>query len=192
MVITSELWGVARSLAYELYPPGGSTVDLAIELDPLVIREALSSADSLACHLPTVHGPARALRTLVEQFARMFDMRSGHAPRAQRVIIGDLEPVLSADDAFGWVEAVRVFASLVSESRWGIPVIVYATGVGSSWSVLSTQADLQVQGVHQSQARVMLRWQRNLIIINFGTDVTTVRLALDDLPRPVGRKIDSV
>jgi hypothetical protein len=190
VVTTSPIWGVARSLAYDLRPAGELGPDLAIELDPLVTREAVPAEGSLSCHLPTVHGPARALRTLVEQFARLFDETRPQVPKARRVIVGDLEPVLFAEDALAWVEAVRVFASLVIESRWGIPVIAFATGAGGPSSVLSTYADLQIQGHHEAQVRAMLRWHRRLVMINLAPDVTSVRLALDDLPRPLGRKVD--
>ena len=99
--------------------------------------------------------------------------------------MGDLEPVLSAGDALAWVEAIRVFASLVIESRWGIPVIAYATGAGTPSSILSTYADLQIAGPTPTQAIAMRRWRRQLDQLRWVAPVTDI--LPDDPRRRTGR-----
>jgi KaiC/GvpD/RAD55 family RecA-like ATPase len=193
-VVIAGVAGVARSLAYALRPAGPPSVDLVIELDPLIVREdspvdGSSQNNARVCHLPTVHGPARALRMLVEQFARSFDQRR---PGVRRVIVGDLQSVLAAPDALTWVEAVRVFASLVIESRWGIPVTAYTSGTAGSsahaFSILSTHADLKIISIDPTVATAVQRWRRSPVSLVWREAVTGVGLALDDLPRPPGRR----
>lgn len=192
VVITSLSWGVARSLAYGLRPSSsGSNNDLVFELDPLV-REAVSTDESPVCHVPTVHGPARALRTLVEQFSRSFTQAAARRPPVRRVILGDLELVLLAPDALVWVEAVRVFASLVIASRWGVPVIAFGSSAGAAQtgapSLLSTYADLQILADAPTHAVASQRWRRQSSRLDWKQPVTSVQLALDNVQRPTGRR----
>ena len=111
----------------------------------------------------------------------------------QRVVVGDLEHVLAGPDSLGWVESVRIFASLVIDSGWGVPVIAYATTEkldAHPAAVLSAYADLQINASHPMQAHLAARWRRKSWVLNFQEDATNVHMPLDTLPRPPGRRID--
>ena len=191
VVIVSPLDGVARSLAYALRPHSAHPAALVVELDPLVAREVMPTD---VAYVPTVHGAARALRALVERFARTFGPQHGlHRPVVQRVVVGDLDHVLTAPDAMGWVQAVRVFASLVIDSGWGIPVIMHATTKSpppGPFTVLSSYADLKISAQHPARADIAHRWWRGSWSLAWPQDVTTQHMPLDQLPRPPGRMID--
>ena len=185
VVIAGEVTGVARSLALGLHP-GDATpgLDLIVELDPLVVRETVRAGTVVGNgarlhYLPTVHGPTRALRRLVGAFAGSLDDRAGQTgPR--RVVIGDLAAV----DRLTWNEAIRIFASLVVDSGWGIPVIAYTTGP----SILSDHADLRIDALDATAASAVQRGQRRGRSFNWRDDVTTVTLSrLDDFPVRPGR-----
>jgi KaiC/GvpD/RAD55 family RecA-like ATPase len=192
VVIASQVSGVARSLAYGLRPaasaapgPHSEAPVLLIELDPLVVGSDVGHQEwGQVCHLPTVHGPARALRRLVEEFARSFDPER-RTPSVARVVIGDLRSVLSAPDALVWVEAVRVFASLVIASRWGIPVTAFTSG--PERAPLATHADLTITATQPTQAQAVQRWGRGPHILNWSQPVTSFPLALDRQLRQPGR-----
>ena len=156
-LISSRDAGVARTLAFGLLPAHSqSKRDLIVALDPLARREDGWLGKDLDVHyLPTMWGPARALRVLVEQFAHVFGRegygpeREGSDPQVRRVLLGDLGLVLAAPDALQWVEAVRIFASLVIESGWGIPVIAYdelydGGDLPTARSILATHADINI------------------------------------------------
>jgi hypothetical protein len=188
VVIVSALAGVARSLAYALRPYGEGLDVLVIELDPLVAREAPAVG-----HVPTVHGAARALRSLIERFGTTFEDQDGPRPAVRRVVVGDLDHVLAAPDALAWVQAMRVFASLVIDSGWGIPLIVYATSKtppAGAAAVLSAYADLKIIAAHGARASFAHRWRRASGVLTWPQEVTTVRMPFDQLPRPPGRRID--
>ncbi len=199
VVIASPATGVARSLAYGLRPaaaawhrPRGEASVLLIELDPLALREDLSREEHRqVCRLPTVHGPARALRMLIEQLARSFDPEHP-SPSVARVVMGDLRTVLASADALAWVEVVRVFVSLIIASRWGIPVIAHMSGPENlsgetSTALLSTYADLTITAPHRHQAHATQRGRRDTTVLNWTREVTSVPLTLDHLPGASGR-----
>jgi hypothetical protein len=80
------------------------------------------------------------LRALIDRFGATF---AKNARQPQRVLIGDLGPVLAAADALDWVEAVRVFATLLIESGSQIPVVAYdGQRSGLSRSALVAYADV--------------------------------------------------
>jgi hypothetical protein len=62
------------------------------------------------------------LHALIDRFGATFAKNARQPPR---MLIGDLGPMLAAADALDWVEAVRVFATLVIESGSQIPVAAY-------------------------------------------------------------------
>ena len=140
--VTSSDGSVARNLALALQPTRRvSEFDLVIELDALTHQvEDLVSATFEVRYVPVARGPARALRTLIDRFGATF---AKNARQPRRVLIGDLGPVLAAADALDWVEAVRVFATLVIESGSQIPVVAYdGQRSGLSRSVLVAYADV--------------------------------------------------
>jgi hypothetical protein len=140
--VTSNDGSAARNLALALQPARPvSEFDLVIELDALTHRvEDLVSASFAVRYVPVARGPARALRALIDRFGATF---AKNAQQARRVLIGDLGPVLAAADALDWVEAVRVFATLVIESGSQIPVVAYDGQRSSlSRSILVAYADV--------------------------------------------------
>ncbi len=122
--VTSSDGAIARGLALSLLPiRSSSALDLLIEFDPLVHQAAdLRSATFEVRYLPIALGPARALRALIERFGETFVRDT---PNVQRILVGDLGSILATDNALAWVDAFRVFASLVSEAGWLIPVIAF-------------------------------------------------------------------
>jgi hypothetical protein len=193
VVITGRSGGVARSLAYRLRPADGEVSVLLFELDPLALREDVAHREHhQVCHVPTMHGAARALRTLVEQLVGSFDAIHNR-PSVGRVLVGDLETVRASPDALAWVEAVRVFVSLVVASRWGIPVIAYTSSSErlstEGPSLLSTYADLTITETSVTQAIAVQRWRRVPHWFNWSAPITSPALALDPLPGAPGRRV---
>lgn len=161
--VTSSDGSVARNLALALQPaPPVSDFDLVIELDALTHQvEDLVSASFDVRYVPVARGPARALRALIDRFGATF---AKHARRPRRVLLGDLGPVLAGADALVWVEAVRVFATLVIESGAQIPVVAYdGQRSGPSRSVLVAYADVcidvDVEPTHVAFTMIQ-RWPR--------------------------------
>jgi hypothetical protein len=196
VVITGYVAGVARSLAYALRPAaaawhgaGGETAVLLVELDPLLVHGEVERHDShRVCYLPTVHGPARALRLLVEQFSATF---AAGRPEVARGIVGDLAAILGVPDEIAWIDALRVFASLMIASRWGIPVVAYRSSPedpsARASALLSSHADLIITAPYLARAVAVQRWGREARRLDWTRDVTTVPLAIDRLLRPPGR-----
>jgi hypothetical protein len=138
---------VAEGLAHTIRAQTAlSERDLQIEMDPLA-RERLGGfgAEYDLYFVPTGIGAARALRSLVECVGETFENAS---PAVGRVVLGDLALVLSAADAASWVEAVRMFATVVEETGWGIPVITYASRKsddGAARARLAAEADVSIE-----------------------------------------------
>lgn len=143
--VTSNDVSVARSLALSLQPVRTKPeLDLVIEIEPLAHwTEELTSATFHVHYLPIALGASRALRSLVERFGRTF---VGAVPNIRRLLIGDLGQVLATEDALVWVEALRVFVTLVIESGWHIPIIAYDghRAETAPRSILLGYADLSV------------------------------------------------
>lgn len=165
-----------------------------LELDPLVVHEEDKSGEALdVLYVPTMHGPARALRAFIDRFAQVFE--SGASPqRPRRVLVGDLGIVLDVPESLAWVEAVRVFTSLVIETGAGIPVIAHATvvhrtpGETSARSILATYPDVRVDMLGTG-ARIWERWrppQRD-VTFPFLTDAKASPAVSLQLPRPEHR-----
>ena len=199
-LISSRHAGLARTLAFGLLPAHSqSKRDLVVALDPLALREDDWLSKNLDVHyLPTMWGPARALRVLVEQFADIF----GREGQVRRVLLGDLGLVLAVSDALQWVEAVRVFVSLVIESGWDIPVIAYdelyderdaGGGMPTARSILATHADLNIfakQGSRSTHTSALAteRWRRTASNLVWKGDLAETALPeelapFDRLPR---------
>ena len=186
---------LARAASAGLLPAGnGAGRAMIFELDALVLRAELSCNAALdVLYVPTLHGPARALRGLVERFAQDFARAGGVSdPPASRVILGDLGLVLDGAEALAWVEAVRVFASLVIETGRGVPVIAYAThtGVGTpAVAILGKYADVHMELVGVGAA-ITERWRNSM---RRNVDLTALTALPDGfyrLPRPRGRAAD--
>lgn len=199
--VTSSNMGVARTLAYGLLPVGTTSErDLLFEFDPLVlVTEGQFGAPGDNYYVPTVHGAARGLRDLVEGFAYEMNDPTSMVPRVQRVVLGDLDLVLPAPDALAWVEAVRVFTSLVVATGWGIPVIAYAGGLGeengaAARSTLWRHADVAI-AVRGDEGIAVERWTRAPFRFQFSKLIAEVALpaelaGLDHLLRPRDRRTD--
>lgn len=121
-LITSPESGLARTLALGLVPKTlGPQRDLIVQLDPLGVEEhGRTEPDVMVRWLPTIHGPARAVRKLLECF---HEASVGERP-LRRIVLGDLGSVLT-DSGHGWTEALHAFSTLVAESGRDIPVIAY-------------------------------------------------------------------
>ncbi|MDP3215163.1 MAG: hypothetical protein Q8S73_13740, partial [Deltaproteobacteria bacterium] len=154
VLITSPIADLARRLAFRLLPGQGashSAHDLFFELDPLMLGEVdASSASTSVEPIPTIRGATRALRWFIEVCTTRFT-ETGEKSRAliRRVILGDVRLVLASPDALEWVEAIRVFASLVAEAGWATPVIVFETQADTDSStnasaILARYSDLQL------------------------------------------------
>lgn len=148
VLVTNPDAGLARDTAAALCPSGNdSPRTLMIELDPLILHETETSSDVMeVLHVPTVHGPARALRAFVRKFAQAIEQQPPIMP-VRRVLLGNLGLILEAPEARGWMEAVRVFASLILETGLGVPVIAYASvreGAPTP-SILTAYPDVHVE-----------------------------------------------
>lgn len=197
VLVTAPDVSVARGVAASLMPTDDpAAAALFLELDPLIHSdEAWIGGANDVRHVPTVHGPARALRWLVEQVARVSDRpEDWQGPRVRRVLLGDLAPILEAPDALRWVEAVRVFASLVIDADLGSPLIAYsarATPAQSpAWSLLGTIPDACVNIPGDGVVTITERWRirRPATAPLPGWDA--LPKCLPQLPRPRGRGTD--
>ncbi len=149
VLVASNDPGLARTLAFGLIPNVTSARrDLIVFLDPFLLRpEGVIDEQANQYHLPTIHGPSRALRRLVERFTGTFTDEVSATTNVRRIVIGDVGIVLPAPHGMAWMEALRVFASLVVEAGSGVPVIAYEGGGAhhdGRTSVFSTYADLRI------------------------------------------------
>jgi len=127
-----------------------SQKDVVIDLDPVGLNsDGWSSKNVAVRSLPIVGGVNAAICELIEYLGgQLFGDNDSERPR--RVIIGDVGTVAAFSDPEMWAEGIGVIASLVAESGWGIPVIVYdsnsltATGPGGL-AGLRWRADLVVE-----------------------------------------------
>jgi len=196
-LVTSALAGLARTLAIGLLPhplKEGSREDLLIEFDPLIPQTRSWVVGALITqHVPTMHGAARALREMIEMFGEGFSRTPGMShPSIRRVLIGDVRLVLASPDALEWVEAVRVFVSLVTGSGWGIPVVVFEEqdpnpSTVLAHAVLAQHADLRfdvslpenrAKG-HLMQVVAAERWRRSQRMFRWPTRLDASALPPD-------------
>jgi hypothetical protein len=159
VLISTPNRSVSRSIAQWIFSidTEGSS-DFTVELDPLTQYKAepLSGLRQECYFLPISHGPARALRALIEQFSSFFK-HQGVGP--QRVLLGDLSLCFDAPDGLNWTESLRTFASLVIRSGWAIPVVAYLGTVIDDpvGRGLIQSADLQIRAIGPDQVRI---WER--------------------------------
>jgi len=199
VLVTSAHSGVARTIAAILIPQVEGTRDLVFDLDPMLTSDdGYSGSRGRVRFLATANGPARALRAMIESFGET--LRTDSDP-VRRVLLGDLAIVLSGPDQLEWVRAVGVFASLVIESGWDVPVIVYdgRADDGAATQARSTlvkQADAFVNaGLVDGGAvgaNVATRWTRAVDEVSLGRHVLRAPLPddvalLDHLRMPGAR-----
>ncbi len=150
-VVSGPNLELARKLAFGLVPVGTeSQRDVVIDLDPVGSdSDGWSSKNVAVRSLPIAAGVNVAICDLVEYLGgQLFSENDSERPR--RIVIGDIGTVAAFPDHALWAEGIGVIATLVAESGWGIPVIVYdsnsltATGAGGL-AALRWRADLVVE-----------------------------------------------
>jgi len=150
-VVSGPNLELARKLAFGLVPVGTeSQRDVVIDLDPVGFDSDGWSGKNVAVHsLPIAAGVNAAICELVEYLGgQLFSDNDAERPR--RIIIGDVGTVAAFADHAVWAGGIGVIATLVAETGWGIPVIVYdsnsltATGEGGL-AALRWRADLVIE-----------------------------------------------
>ena len=153
-VVSGPNLELARRLAFGLVPVGTeSRQDLVIELDPIgSISEAWSSYGVPMRSVSIAGGVNAAICELVEYLGgQLFGESDSERPR--RIVIGDVGLLAAFADQSLWAEGIGVIATLVAESGWGIPVIVYDSSslAGSGvvgLSILRWRAELLIEASH--------------------------------------------
>jgi KaiC/GvpD/RAD55 family RecA-like ATPase len=200
-LVTSGDSGLARTMALGLLPQ--TTMegrDLIVELDPVVIVADYRSEAAFDRYvLPTMHGSARALRGLIEYFARQFTSQVG--TQVRRVVLGDLGCVLGTSDKLQWIDAVRVLVSLLAESEWCVTVIGYSeagpdSAAVAARSLLGSYSDLRINLIRENTpdsgrrivATFTQRWRRLQSTFVFGhlLDANPLPQGFDELDRSPG------
>ena len=121
-----------------------------IDLDSVGFDSDGSSSNNVeVLSLPIAAGVNAAICELVEYLgSRLFGENDSERPR--RIVIGDVGTIAAFPDQALWAEGIGVIATLVAESGWGIPVIVYdsnsltATGAGGL-AALRWRAELVIE-----------------------------------------------
>ncbi len=142
---------LARKLAFGLMPVGTeSHRDVVIDLDPVGSdSDGWSSKNVAVLSLPIAAGVNAAICELVEYLGGAL-FRENDSERPRRIVIGDVGTIAAFADQDLWAEGISAIATLVAESGWGIPVIVYdsnsltATGAGGL-ATLRWRAELVVE-----------------------------------------------
>lgn len=181
-VVSGPNLELARKLAFGLVPVGTkSQKDVVIELDPVGFDSDGWTSKNIAVHsLPIAVGVNAAICELVEYLGgQLFGDDDSERPR--RIIVGDVGTVAAFADPALWAEGISVIATLVAESGWGIPVIVYdsnsLTATGSeSLAGLRWRADLVIEANYSERGTAwyatsrpdgtfdMLRWSNESLV----------------------------
>jgi KaiC/GvpD/RAD55 family RecA-like ATPase len=98
---------------------------LAMVLDPMVKPGFALRERGSVPSIPTADGPEAALRMLMEQWLISLTRNQDvNGPRL--LVVGDVAPVLLGPDGIRWAECLQTFASVVFNSPWACPVVMYA------------------------------------------------------------------
>jgi KaiC/GvpD/RAD55 family RecA-like ATPase len=181
-VIAGPNLELARRLAFGLMPVGTeSQKDVVIDFDPVGVDTDGWSSKNISVHsLSVAAGVNVAICELVEYLGgQLFGDDNFERPR--RIVMGDVGTVAAFADSELWAEGIGVIASLVAESGWGIPIIVYdsnalsGTGAGGL-AALRWRADLVIEANHSEKGTGwfatsrpdgtsdMLRWPNESLI----------------------------
>lgn len=171
-----------------------SEAALNIRFDPLPVGGAIwLREDSCGGYVALAEGEARGLRHMLQLF------NVAQTVSIDRVVIGDFGQALTIEGTSKWIEVLRTFAGLVTESGFGVPVIAYETSPRNSsgrtraTDDLAAAADIVVtidaeperaMTAHPVHAEILDRWRNASLSLGLPKQFARVDLS----PRPTGRE----